>query len=114
MLQSATSEGLLIGGVRRSDSLEHPAIYGSYKAVQMQRKRILHVELVQSNEFKSSYHKELEWIQLLIKLFDRFYVRARALVTNRPRQIAAWLKKNLQDVKRYFHLKGKERILTRL
>ncbi len=102
LLRGLANEGLLIGGDGRCDSMGHSAKYGSYTAVDLQRNKILHIELVQSNEVKSSYHMELEGIQRLIKLFDRFQVKVRALVTDRHRQIAAWVKKNWPDVKHYF------------
>ena len=102
LLQGVTEEGLLIGGDGRCDSMGHSAKYGSYAAVDLERNKILHVELVQSNEVKSSYHMELEGITRLIELFDRFQVKVRALVTDRHRQVTAWLKKNWQGVKHYF------------
>ena len=102
LLQSVKEDGLLIGGDGRCDSMGHSAKYGSYAAVDLERNKILHVELVQSNEVKSSYHMELEGIQRIIQLFDRSQVKVRALVTDRHRQIAAWLRKNWQGVKHYF------------
>ncbi len=102
LLRGLANEGLLIGGDGRCDSMGHSAKYGSYTTVDLQRNKILHIELVQSNEVKSSYHMELEGIQRLIKLFHRFQMNVKALVTDRHRQIAAWVKKNWPDVKHYF------------
>ena len=94
LLQGIGEEGLLIGGDRRCNSMGHSAKYGSYIAVDLQQNKILHVELVQRNEVKSSYHMVLEGLQRTIHLFDRSQVKVRAIVTDRHRQIAAWLKKN--------------------
>ena len=63
LLQGIGEEGLLIGGDGRCDSMGHSAKCGSYTAVDLQQNKILHVELVQSNEVKSSYHMELEGLQ---------------------------------------------------
>ena len=101
-LLQGIGEGLLIGGDGRCDSMGHSAKYGSYTAVDLQQNKILHVELVQSNEVKSSYHMELEGLQRTIQLFNRSQVKVRAIVTDRQRQIAAWLKKNWQGLKHYF------------
>ena len=57
---------------------------------------------MQSNEVKSSYHMELEGLQHMIQVFDRFQVKVKALVTDRHRQIQAWLRKNWQAVKHFF------------
>ena len=102
LLQGIGEEGLLIGGDGRCDSMGHSAKYGSHTAVDLQQNKILHVELVQSNEVKSSYHMELEGLQRTIQLFNRSQVKVRAIVTDHLRQIAAWLKKNWQGIKRYF------------
>ena len=71
----------------------HSAKYGPYAAVDLERNKILDVQLVESNEVKSLYHMELEGLQRIIKLFNRLQVKVRALVTDRHRQIAAWLRK---------------------
>ena len=62
----------------------------------------MHVELVQSNEVKSSYHMEFEGLQETVQLFDRSQVKVRENITDRHRQSAAWLKKNWQGTKDYF------------
>ena len=80
----------------------HSAKYGPYTAVNLECNKILNVELVQSNEVKSSYHMELEGLQQMIQVFDRFQVKVKALVTDRHRQIQAWLRKNWHAVKHYF------------
>ena len=102
LLQGIGEEGLLSGGDGRCDSMGHSTKYGSYAAVDLQQNKILQVELVQSNEVKSSYHVELEGLQRTIQLFDRSQVKVRAIVTDRHRQIAAWLKKSWQCIKHYF------------
>ena len=102
MLQEVKEDSFLIGGDARCDNMGHSAKYGSYTAVDLERNEIFNVELVQSSEVKSSYHIELEDLQQMIQVFDRFQVKVKALVTDRHRQIQAWLRKNWQAVKHYF------------
>ena len=102
LLRDVIDDGLLIGGDARCDSRGHSAKYGSYTAVDLERSKVLNVGLVQSNQVKCSCNMELEGLQRMIQLFQRFQVKVRALVTDRPRQIEAWLKKNWQAVKHYF------------
>ena len=45
---------------------------------------------------------EVERLQRAIQLFDRSQIKVRAIVTDRHRQIAAWLKKNWQSIKHCF------------
>ena len=63
LLQGIGEEVVLIGGDGRCDSKGDSAKDGSYTAVGLQQNKILHVELVQSNEMKSFYHMELEGSQ---------------------------------------------------
>ena len=100
LLQDVKDDGLLIGGDTRCDSMGHSAKYGAYITVECNK--VLNIELVQSNQVKSSYHMELEGLQLMIQLFERFKVKVRALVTDCHRQIEAWLKNNWHTLKHYF------------
>ena len=57
---------------------------------------------MQSNQVKSSCHMELQGLQQMFQLFEQFQVNVKALITDRHRQIAAWVRKNLPTVKYYF------------
>ena len=102
LLQEIKEDGLLIGQDARCDSMGHSAKYGSYTAADLERNKIFNVEPVKSNEVKSPYHMELEGLQRMIQVFDRFQVKVKALLTDRHRQIQAWLRKNWKAVKHYF------------
>lgn len=54
---------LVLGGDGRADSPGHSAKYGSYSIVDLHTNQVVHVQLVQSNEVKSSYHMELEGLK---------------------------------------------------
>jgi hypothetical protein len=57
--------GLVLGGDGRADSPGHSAKFGSYTMVDLHTNKVIDVQLVQSNEVKSSYHMELEGFKTL-------------------------------------------------
>ena len=63
MLNELQGTGLVVGADGRCDSMGHSAKYGSYTAMDLDRNKVLTVELVQSNEVKSSTHMELKGLQ---------------------------------------------------
>ena len=95
-------QGLLVGGDGRSDSMGHSAKYGSYTTVDLKRNKILHVDLVQSNEVKSSAHMELKGLQNTVKFFKDSGLKLSALITDRHRQIQKWVRENMVGVLHYF------------
>ena len=63
LLNELQGTGLVVGADGRCDSMGHSAKYGSYTAMDLDRNKVLTVELVQSNEVKSSTHMELKGLQ---------------------------------------------------
>ena len=63
---------LVIGADGRCDSMGHSVKYGSYTAMDLERNKVLNIELVQSNEVKSSTHMELRGLQKMVQLFQEF------------------------------------------
>ena len=94
--------GLVVGADGRFDSMGHCAKYGSYTAMDLDRNKVLTVELVQSNEVPSSTHMELKGLQKMVQLFNQFNITVTALVTDRHRQIQKWIRENWQTVHHYF------------
>ena len=95
-------QGLLVGGDGRSDSMGYSAKYGSYTTVDLKRNKILHVDLVQSNEVKSSAHMDLKGLQNTVKFFKDSGLKLSALITDRHRQIQKWVRENMVGVLYYF------------
>ena len=93
---------LLVGGDRRCDSMGHTAKYDSYTTIDLKRNKILHVDLVQSIEVKSSAQMELEGLQNTVKFFKGSGLKLSALVTDRHRQIRKWVRENMVGVLHYF------------
>ena len=94
--------GLVVGADGRCDSMGHSAKYGSYTAMDLDRNKVLTVELVQSNEVKSSTHMELKGLQKMVQVFNQFNITVTAIVTDRHRQIQKWIRENWQTVHHYF------------
>ena len=66
----------------------HCAKYGSYTAMDLDRNKVLTVELVQSNQVpSSSTHMELKGLQKMVQLLNQFNITVTALVTDQRRQI---------------------------
>ena len=55
-----SGENLVLGGDGRADSPGHSAKYGSYTLMELQSKKVIDIEVVQSNEVGGSNNMELE------------------------------------------------------
>ena len=93
---------VVIGGDGRRDSMGHSAKYGSYTAMNLETNEILNVEIVQSNQVKSSNHMELKGLQETLTVLDQFKIKIKSLVTDRHKQIAKWLRDHRPDIKHFF------------
>lgn len=51
---------MILGGDARCCSPGHTAKYGSYSLMDLQKSKIVDIQLVQSNEVKNSYAMEME------------------------------------------------------
>lgn len=105
---------LILGGDGRADSPGHSAKFGSYTVVELKRKVVIDVQLVQvstaaacifmhllihyfmqSNEVKGSYHMEMEGLVRAVQLLKKNKFKIGLIVTDRHKQIAKWLRENL-------------------
>lgn len=87
-------EKLVIGGDGRADSPGHSAKYGSYCMMDMKRKKILDVQLVQSNEVSSSNAMEKEGLARGLTKLAEMGVEVGSLITDRHTQVAKWMREN--------------------
>ena len=60
----------------------------------LDRNKVLTVELVQSSEVPSSTNMELKDLQKMVQLFNQFNITVAALVIDRHRQIQKWIREN--------------------
>jgi hypothetical protein len=90
--------GLVLGGDGRADSPGHSAKFGSYTMVDLHTNKVIDVQLVQSNEVKSSYHMELEGLKRSLAFLTSNDISVSRLVTDRHAQVAKWMRENYPEV----------------
>ncbi|XP_052767644.1 uncharacterized protein LOC128208215 isoform X2 [Mya arenaria] len=88
-------EELVVAGDGRSDSPGHSAKFGVYSMIDMHTGRVVAIELVQSNEVKSSYHMELEGLKRATDSLRRCGLSLAEIITDRHLQIQKWIRENL-------------------
>ncbi|XP_062592075.1 uncharacterized protein LOC134253565 [Saccostrea cucullata] len=93
---------LALGGDGRADSPGHSAKYGAYSVIDLDEGLIVHIELVQSNEVKSSSHMELEGLIRTMAYFCDMEVEIGTLVTDRHVQVNKWVRENLPNTRHEF------------
>ncbi|KAI8495211.1 hypothetical protein Bbelb_271970 [Branchiostoma belcheri] len=91
-------QALILGGDGRADSPGHSAKYGSYTLMDLRTKKILTLQLVQSNEVGSSNAMEKEGLARAIDFIRRnCTLQIGKIVTDRHLQIAKWIRENLPE-----------------
>ncbi|XP_064631010.1 uncharacterized protein LOC135489542 [Lineus longissimus] len=93
---------LVVGGDGRSDTPGHSAKYGSYSLMDLDNKKIIAMELVQSTEVKSSVHMEKEGLIRCVRILDENDVSINKIITDRHCQIQKWLRENLGGTSHFF------------
>ena len=66
-----SGENLVLDGDGRADSPGHSAKYGSYTLMELQSKKVMDIELVQSNEVGGSNNMELEGLVRSLDYLER-------------------------------------------
>ncbi|XP_065882366.1 uncharacterized protein [Dysidea avara] len=100
LLAECKSRGtaLSIGDDGRADSPGHSAKYGSYSLIDFDSNKIIHMELVKSNQVTSSNHMEKEGLSRDLKFLDAKSLQVGTLVTDRHKQIDKFLSKQYPDI----------------
>ncbi|XP_033127102.1 uncharacterized protein LOC117124881 [Anneissia japonica] len=104
LLQAARHSDVTVGGDARCDSMGHSAKYGSYTLLDLDKNKILAMELVQSNKTGGSYHMELEGLKRCLTVLENGNVKIGILVTDRHSQIQKWLRDNCGSITHYFDI----------
>ncbi|XP_062596145.1 uncharacterized protein LOC134257557 [Saccostrea cucullata] len=99
---AASGKALTLGGDGRADTPGHSAKYGSYGLLDLDLMIVIHIELVQSNEVKSSYHMEKEGFVRSINLVQSKGLKIGEIVTDRHVQIVKYAREELPNTKHYF------------
>ncbi|XP_033103584.1 uncharacterized protein LOC117106294 [Anneissia japonica] len=93
---------VVLGGDARADSVGHCAKYGSYTLMDLNRNKVIDIQLVQKNVVGGSYHMELEGLKLGVAAIGMEQLKIQALVTDRHAQVAKWIRENLKDIQHYY------------
>ncbi|CAN7938451.1 unnamed protein product [Ixodes hexagonus] len=93
LVESLQGRPLRLAGDGRSDSSGFSALHGTYSLLETSINRIIHLELVQSTEVKSSCHMELEGLTRSLLYFAELGITVEVLVTDRHLQVSAYMKR---------------------
>ncbi|XP_071496168.1 uncharacterized protein [Diadema antillarum] len=102
LLSSLAGRPLTIGGDGRADSPGHSAKYGLYTAVELSANQIVDIQLVQSNEVKSSYHMELEGFKRMWNKLTGEGLTVKKMVTDRHRQLAKHIRETTPGIQHMY------------
>ena len=109
---------LTVGGDGRADSPGHSAKYGSYTLLDMDYMLVIDVQLVQSNEVKSSVHMEKEGLVRSMAKMKEEQMMVGELVTDRHSQIVKYVREEMPHTTHCFDVwhvaKGLKKKLTAL
>ena len=102
MLSDLQGETLSLGGDARCDSPGHSAKFGSYTLMNLQDNKILHVELIQSNEVKNSYNMELEGLKRGLEYLNDCGMAVTEFVTDRHVQVRKFMSDKQPETQHFF------------
>ncbi|CAG2243279.1 unnamed protein product [Mytilus edulis] len=91
-----------LGGDGRADTPGHSAKFGSYTMLDLDEGVVVDIQLLQSNEVKSSCHMEKEGLQRSVEFFKHHNIKIKTLVTDRHVQIKKWVRENMEDTTHAF------------
>ena len=96
--------GLVVAGDGRCDSPGHTAKYGSFTFIEQHLQKVVTLQLVQKNDVKNSAWMEHEGLRRAVGVLLDEGLTIETIVTDRHKQNAAWIRKNLPDVTHYFDI----------
>ncbi|KAG0420074.1 hypothetical protein HPB47_003703 [Ixodes persulcatus] len=102
LLTSMFGTGLNLAGDGRADSIGYSAKYGTYSLLDTKINEILHYEVVQSNEVKSSHHMETEGLKRSFHYLQGWGFFPDVLVTDRHFGVSALMKDSYPNTKHRF------------
>ncbi|KAG0430920.1 hypothetical protein HPB47_022249 [Ixodes persulcatus] len=102
MIEAAQGEKLCLAGDGRADSPGHSADFGTYTLMDVTRNRVFNIELVKSTEVSSSNQMEKEGLVRAFTSLQKLGVEVGTIVTDRHREVNAYLRINHPDVQHRF------------
>ncbi|XP_049517016.1 uncharacterized protein LOC119440580 [Dermacentor silvarum] len=98
ILQAAQAQRVKLAGDGRADSPGFSAKFGTYSLLDVEGNKILHFELVQSNEVDGSCKMELEGLKRCITFLESKDIRVKSIVTDRHAQIKCFMRKEKSEI----------------
>ncbi|XP_077864721.1 uncharacterized protein LOC144350407 [Saccoglossus kowalevskii] len=92
---------LCIGGDGRCDTPGHSAKFGSYSVMDLDNGTMIDIQLVESNEVKSSCHMEKEGLARSVAYLQSQGINIYKIVTDRHVQIIKWVSENMTETQHY-------------
>ncbi|XP_077484199.1 uncharacterized protein LOC144094158 [Amblyomma americanum] len=94
LLQELQGQQVNLAGDGRADSPGFSAKYGTYTLMDVERHKVLHFEVVQSNDAGGSCRMELEGLKQGLAFLESESIKVAVLVTDRHTQIKCFLRNN--------------------
>ncbi|XP_077498744.1 uncharacterized protein LOC144109837 [Amblyomma americanum] len=94
LLQELQGQQVNLAGDGRADSPGFSAKYGTYTLMDVERHKVLHFEIVQSNDDGGSCRMELEGLKQGLAFLQSDSIKVAVLVTDRHTQITCFLRNN--------------------
>ncbi|XP_065067015.1 uncharacterized protein LOC135692760 isoform X2 [Rhopilema esculentum] len=104
---------IVLCGDGRFDSMGHSAKYGTYTMYCDNIKKIIHFELVQSNECKGSSNMELLGAKRCFGYLNDAGIEVSNFISDRHRGVAKWIRESLPHVHHYYDIWHVARTLTK-
>ncbi|XP_072168561.1 uncharacterized protein [Diadema setosum] len=116
LIRRVREKEIILGGDGRADSPGHSAKYGAYTLMDMESKKVLNIQLVQSNEVTSSNAMEKEGLVRGLAELQESGVKVKALVIDRHSSVAKWMREEHPDIKHHYDIwhiaKGMQKKIT--
>ncbi|XP_037508895.2 uncharacterized protein LOC119385549 [Rhipicephalus sanguineus] len=97
LLLDAQKRKVKLAGDGRADSPGYSAKFGTYSLLDVESNKILHFEVVQSNEVGGSCRMELAGLQRALAFLDHKNVEVSVLVTDRHAQVKCFMQKHKEE-----------------
>ncbi|XP_077512495.1 uncharacterized protein LOC144123549, partial [Amblyomma americanum] len=110
LLQELQGQQVNLAGDGRADSPGFSAKYGTYTLLDVERHKVLHFEVVQSNDAGGSCRMELEGLKQGLAFLESESIKVAVLVTDRHTQIKCFLRNNKAAITHEFdvwHMESK-------
>ncbi|XP_077508471.1 uncharacterized protein LOC144119805, partial [Amblyomma americanum] len=102
LLAEAQQKAATLAGDGRADSPRFSAKFGTYTLLDVEQNKILHFEVVQSNETSGSCQMERRGLELALTYLESHGIKFEGMVTDRHSQIKSFFEKERSDTKHEF------------